>query len=303
MSNLLQRYKQIEQLVTATFAPKADEFGNHEAYPNKPKLTDNQVVTLSIFCYVEDIHSELNLYRHLQINAPSIFRMLPDRSNFNKRRRRLQYLVDEVQASIVDLINFHEDTYVVDSMPLPICRYARANRCKILKDDDVLQPSYGYKHIDKQHYFGLKLHLAITANGLITKYLLSEAAVHDVSMVSHLAHGLLEKSKILADKGYISKSIQTSLFDVQQITLITPNRANMAPNKQWTKSKARARRRIETTFSQLVDQFRITINYAKKMEGYITRLTSRIAAFTCLQYFNVKHHRALNHLKDALHCL
>lgn len=300
MSNPAQRYKEIERLVDSIFDKKADVCGNHFRYSNAPKLSDNQIITMSIWSYVEDIYSELNLYRRIKLDLPAIYATLPDRSNFNRRRRRLQYLVDEVQASLVDQLLDDEDTFVVDSMPLPVCRYARASRLKILKDDDVLAPSYGYKHIDKQSFFGFKLHLSIGANGLINKYILSEAALHDVRMLPSLTTGLQERSKILADKGYISKSIQTSLFEVNQITLITPSKRGMAPNKQWTKSKARARKRIETTFSQLVDQFRIITNFSKKVDGYLVRLTSRIAAFTCLQYLNSENNRPLNHLRDAI---
>lgn len=300
MSNPVQRYKEIELLVNGIFESKSDKAGNHFHYPNCPKLSDNQVVTLAIWSYVEDIHSELNLYRRIKADMPEIYRTLPDRSNFNRRRRRLHHLIDEVQASIVDQLIGEEDTFVIDSIPLPVCRYARANRIKILKDDQLLEPSYGYKHIDKQHFFGFKMHLSISANGLINQYVLSEAALHDVKMARTLASGLQERSQILADKGYISKSVQTSLFDTHQIKLITPSRAGMAANKEWTKTKARARKRIETTFSQLVEQFRVITNYAKKVEGYIARMTSRIAAFTCLQYFNAQNNQPLNHLKDAI---
>lgn len=300
MSNPAQRYKEIGHLVNSFFEGKADKDGNHFKYPNRPKLTDNQIVTLAIWAYIEDIHSELNLYKRIKSDMPEIYRTLPDRSNFNRRRKRLHFLIDQFQASLVDELIGDEDTYIIDSMPLQICRYARAPRTKILKEDPLLEPSHGYKPIDRQYFFGFKLHLSISSKGLINQYVLSEAALHDVKMVQTLAGGLQDRSKILADKGYVSKSIQTSLFDTQQIKLITPSRKGMAANKEWNKTKRRARKRIETTFSQLADQFRIVLNYAKKIDGYLARMTSRIAALNCLQYFNVRNKRPMNHLRDAM---
>ena len=49
---------------------------------------------------------------------------------------------------------------------------------------------------------------------------------------------------------------------------------------------AKARKRIETDFSQFVDQFMLNRNYAKQIEGFMTRIISKISAFTIMQYVN-----------------
>ncbi len=48
----------------------------------------------------------------------------------------------------------------------------------------------------------------------------------------------------------------------------------------------KSRKRIETLFSQLCDQFMIQRNYAKSFEGYKTRILSKITAVTIVQYIN-----------------
>ncbi|MBN4081316.1 transposase, partial [Caldithrix abyssi] len=63
----------------------------------------------------------------------------------------------------------------------------------------------------------------------------------------------------------------------------------------------KVRKRIETIFSQLCDQFMIRRNYAKTFQGLATRILSKITAFTLLQYFNkFITNRPLNHVKHAL---
>jgi len=47
-----------------------------------------------------------------------------------------------------------------------------------------------------------------------------------------------------------------------------------------------ARKRIETVFSQLCDQFMMTRNYAKQTKGLFTRIIGKISALTVLQYIN-----------------
>ena len=49
---------------------------------------------------------------------------------------------------------------------------------------------------------------------------------------------------------------------------------------------AKARKRIETIFSQLTDQFLVIRNYAKITNGLFARIIGKISALTILQYVN-----------------
>ena len=63
---------------------------------------------------------------------------------------------------------------------------------------------------------------------------------------------------------------------------------------------AKARKRIETLFSQLCDQFMIERNYAKDIEGLFTRIIGKISALTILQYMNYKNYNPIGRIKYAL---
>ena len=63
----------------------------------------------------------------------------------------------------------------------------------------------------------------------------------------------------------------------------------------------KSRKRIETLFSQLCDQFMIRRNYAKSFEGFKTRILSKITALTMIQYLNqFVYHRNINNIKINL---
>jgi hypothetical protein len=63
----------------------------------------------------------------------------------------------------------------------------------------------------------------------------------------------------------------------------------------------KARKRIETLFSQLCDQFMIRRNYAKSFMGFKTRILSKITALTTIQYLNkFVFNRNLNNIKVNL---
>ncbi|SDB78032.1 transposase, partial [Bacteroides ovatus] len=101
-------------------------------------------------------------------------------------------------------------------------------------------------------------------------------------------------------RGYISKNVQLDLFETANIRLEVPYRLNQ---KDWSPTFipfAKARKRIETDFSQLCDQFMIVRNYAKDTVGLFTRILGKISAFTILQYINHINNKPIGRLKYAL---
>lgn len=60
------------------------------------------------------------------------------------------------------------------------------------------------------------------------------------------------------------------------------------------------RKRIETNFSQLCDQFLLIHNYAKNIDGLFTRNIGKISAFTVLQYINKTNNKPIGQIKYAL---
>lgn len=64
----------------------------------------------------------------------------------------------------------------------------------------------------------------------------------------------------------------------------------MRKNQKGYKPQAcifrKSRKRIETLFSQLCDQFMIRRNYAKSFDGFKNRILSKIMALTFIQLIN-----------------
>ena len=74
-------------------------------------------------------------------------------------------------------------------------------------------------------------------------------------------------------------------------------RKNQFNFKKMHWSLSRARKRIETLFSQLCDQFMIRRNYAKTFEGFKSRILSKVTALTVIQWINHSKNRNINNLK------
>lgn len=168
---------------------------------------------------------------------------------------------------------------------MEICRWARHSRVKICKDDYLTSPEKGYCASQGSWFFGYKLHGVCTVLGVFTSLQITKANVHDINFLNEIKHQLSD-CVLLGEKGCLSASWQTDLFETVNISLETPIRGNQKDYRKQPFVFRKARKRIETLFSQLCDQFMIRRNYAKSFSGFKTRVLSKITAMTTVQYLN-----------------
>lgn len=263
------------------------------------KFSDAKIIALALTAESLSIDSEHLLFSKLHSNYKSDFPDLIHRSNFNIRARKLKDVIELIRIQMAQKIAGGESVFSIDSMPVPICRIVRCKRLKICREDDRCWPASGYCATQKQFYHGYKLHALVGINGVIDMYDLSAANVHDLHYLKDVQ---LRKQNcyILGDKAYDALPTQLSLFEQNNIKLMAPARMYKNRLAYFPKSLSRLRKRVETTFSQLCDQFNIKRNYAKSFEGLAARMIRKISAFTLLQYINSLANRAQNQIKHAL---
>jgi len=216
-----------------------------------------------------------------------LIRLTKTRNNamHNRRRKQLHHLIEKFRIRIVEQLVEHENSFLTDSMPLPIVRFSRAKRSRICREDYQSAPSFGYCAAHNQSYFGYKLHGVATVNGVMTHFDLFKAHVHDIEYLKDIRH-YYPNCPLLGDQAYLSNPLQLELFAENCLFLITPMRRNQKNYQKQPAVFRYLRRRIETIFSQLCDQFQIQKNYAKTFRGLDIRILTKITAFTLLQYFN-----------------
>ena len=276
MNNLVENYKII--LNNLKFICNDIESFNQI---RTPKLSNIELVSLNLTAEYMSINTELQLFRCLK---GTYLEPLIERSVYNKRRKKLFDYIEAIRKRISQMFVEFTDVFVVDSMPTPICKYARAARSTICATYEI-QPSYGYCASQKSNYFGYKLHAVCDKNGVFHSFDLAPAHIHDINYLNDLKHNL-NNCTLIGDRGYISADYQLDLFTNASINLSVPMRKNQHDFKPFSKTKARIRKRIETNFSQLHGQFLWMINHAKSFLGLATRLLSKITAFTMIQYLN-----------------
>ncbi len=242
------------------------------------------------------IDSENDLFRRL----PTTILVKIERSVYNLRRRKLVSHLDSIRLKLASCFNEFEDYFVVDSMPLEVCKLSRSYRSKICREDTYSFPGKGYCAAQGVNYYGYKLHTICSVNGVFQNIDLSPASVHDVNYLKDIKTQISDCT-LIGDRGYLSAEIQLNLFETCNIKLNTPMRSNQKEHKKQPYIFSKKRKRIETLFSQLCDQFMIRRNYAKSFEGFKTRILSKITALTTIQYINkFIFNRNINNIKISI---
>ena len=278
MSNIVKNYLRVLEVISSLNCELIYKSG----VGRKQKKSDLEVVALSLTAEFMSIDSENSLFKQLnQAEIPNLI----ERSQFNKRRRKLFLFSEEIRTKLAKEFLEFEDYFIVDSMPLEICKFSRHSRIKICKEEFESAPSKGFCASQNNWYFGYKLHGVCSVSGIFHSLDITKAEVHDVHFLKNIKQQMSD-CVLLGDRGYLSESIQLDLFQTVKVRLETPKRSNQKDYKQQPYIFRKSRKRIETLFSQLCDQFMIRRNYAKSFEGFKTRILAKITSLTLVQYIN-----------------
>ncbi len=204
MSNIVKKYLRVLEVISSLNC----ESNYKSGVGRKEKMSDLEVVALSLTAEFMSIDSENSLFK--EINNQQIPNLI-ERSQFNKRRRKLFFFLEEVRIKLASYFLEFEDYFIVDSMPLEICKFSRHNRIKICKKDFETAPSKGFCASQNNWYYGYKLHGVCSITGVFHSLDITKAEVHDVHFLKNIKQQMTD-CVLLGDRGYLSESIQLDLF-------------------------------------------------------------------------------------------
>jgi len=255
-----------------------EEYGPPRTRGQPPEMSDSEVITCTVLCEMFFRGDEERFCHFLDQYMRHLFPRQLDRSHFNRRRRALTLAIEYIRRLWRDwLLPKEEDVRLLDSAPVPICTYARSNRCQTVRGAEFC----GHIFSKKAKFFGFRLHATVTPDQLIDEWLLAPASVHDVRLAPEL---LAQEAQItvIGDAAYTSAPLEQALWDEAMIQLL-PLR-NPRERRQWDahvrRLLIRARMRVETAFSQLTTVFDLGLTGARSLLGVVNRVASKILAHT-----------------------
>lgn len=177
---------------------------------------------------------------------------LLERSQFNNRRRKLLEFRERLRMGLSHNFKEFEDCFIIDSMPLEICKMARHRRVEICKEDFETAPEKGFCTSQNTWFYGrfavrYKLHAVCAMSGVFNSIDITKANVHDIAYLKDVKSQLSD-TLLLVDRGYMSNQQQLDLFESVNIRLETPMISNQKKYKKHAYVFRRTRKRIEMLF-------------------------------------------------------
>ena len=151
-----------------------------------PRLSDIELIALDTTAEPLRIWSEYQLFRI----TPTSLSSRIERSVYNRGRRRLFFIKERIRKALSEKLTCSENYFIVDRIPLKICKLSHSSRTTICREDFSTSPSKGYYACQKLHFYGYKLHAVCSSTGVFTNFKLTQAAVHDIHFLNNIKTNL-----------------------------------------------------------------------------------------------------------------
>ena len=208
---------------------------------------------------------------------------ITDMLSESRLNRRIHALDDSVWQNLFTILsetvkqrNTNQE-YIHDSFPIPVCDNIRISRSKIFKGEEYR----GYIPSKRRYFYGLRVHMTVTADGEPIEFLIAPGAPADISIFRELNFDLPPGSRISTDKAYNDYHFEDMLSEAAGIILKPIRKKNSvrATDSSFERRGHQAfRKRVETSFSVITHYFPKSI-HAVTPKGFVLKVIAFIIAF------------------------
>jgi len=241
-----------------------------------PTLYDSEVLTIEAFGAFLGIATDVGIHSYFRAHFADYFPRLRtvDRTTFARQAANLWGVKQRLWQHLLTQVAYDPAFSIVDSCPVPVCQFARARRCRRLRE----YAAYGKDELVRQTYYGLRLHLRVCWPGVIVGFNLIAANEPDLPVAeSDLFPGV--RGWALADRGYWKAGTIGDLA-ARGLCLLTPYKDKKRERAPWPPWLIGKRRRIETVLGQLVERYRLKRVWARDAWHLWTRWLRCVVSHT-----------------------
>ena len=149
------------------------------------------------------------------------------------------------------------------------------DRCKSYQSTSTRSRSKGRKsgHVPNKRGLNTKIHLAVDANGMPVRILVTEGTRADCKEAVHLIEGI-SAEVLLADRGYDTNDILAYAVSAG-MQIVIPPKKNRKEQRQYDKYLYKLRHLVENCFLVLKRWRGIATRYAKSTDAFIAAVHVR----------------------------
>ena len=127
------------------------------------------------------------------------------RTTFARQAADLWALKERLWRVLLDRVAYDPSLSIVDSAPVPVCRFGRAWACSRFRGE----AAYGYDAASKATIYGFRGHMRVCWPGVVTARQMAAANVHDLDLVPELVEGA--PGQVLGDRNYWDPKLTAAL--------------------------------------------------------------------------------------------
>ena len=259
-----------------------------ESAPDRPgrqaEVADAEIVCMSVAQALLGFTSERRWHRAAPKLVGHLFPRFLSQSQYNVRVRALAGVMQCAVfwlavscPSSQDVVRLIDGTKVICGMSSTTARHSNLfGYC-----------GYGYDKSHSMYFWGCKLLLEVTADGLVTGFILVNPKLVDerraVSLMQQHPYTVMPRgTTAVGDKGFRSRAFEAELLD-QGIVLIRPA---MKREKDTGVFPKWFRNRVESVIQTLKGQLGIEHPGAHEPSGLFARVVQRVLALNAAVWFN-----------------
>jgi hypothetical protein len=252
-----------------------------------PRLSDAELVTLAVMQALCGFTSEARWLRYARAHLGHLFPYLPQQPGYNKRLRAAAPLIrDCIRVLAASAAPWTDDVWVVDSTPVECGRSRETAR----RSDLAGWAEYGYCASHSRYFWGLRLHLVCTLQGLPVAFALAGAKADEREVLAGMLAadpGLLAArpgQTLIGDKNYHGRDFEAAIAEAG-ITLLRPARKGEPPRpgQQFFKPLRQVIESVNDTFKGQLD---LEQHGGRTPAGVMARVLQRVLALTAAIWHN-----------------
>ena len=252
-----------------------------------PRISDAEVVTLAVMQALLGYTSEARWLRFAGDQLRHLFPYLPQQPGYNKRLRKLAGTLNWLIARLArDTSMWTDDVWVVDSTPVECAR----SRDAVRRSDLSGWAEYGYCASHSRYFWGLRLHLLATLQGLPVGFALTGAKADERQVLLDILRGdpALTAARagqtVIGDKNYFGAEFEATLASAG-ITLLRPARKG-EPERAGAGFFKPLRQTVESIFDTFKGQLDLERHSGRTPAGVLVRVLQRVLALTAALWHN-----------------
>lgn len=229
------------------------------------------------------IDTDKGIWEYFRRHWRHFFPKMGSRTSFLRQGANLWYVKVKLQRQLAEKLGaFNDPVHLVDGIPMPVCRFARANFSHVFRGE----AAFGYCAAKREIYYGFHGHLLISLRGVVTSFTLTAANGDERQALWDLIKEI--RGLLGGDKGYISAPLHQDLL-TEGVNLQTPLRSNMHDDRDpaWVRTLMSSRRIIETVIGQLSERFHIEKVRARDLWHQTSRLARKLLGHTVGVFLNL----------------